>query len=185
LGERLLGGWTLSAIFSIHSGFPWSAQYCVNQGNFLYPNSGLSCAYPSSYNGGAKSYSSTPVFQYYSQFPGGPSQYFTVPNVNGFISPPGVGRNVFRGPRFFGNDVTLSKAFGLPGGGFLRENAKIILQANFYNLFNKTNLQNVNSNTSDAKNSPNAYINPGNAQFGLAPSALSGRIIELQAKFNF
>lgn len=184
-GERLLGGWTLSAIFSIHSGFPWSAQYCVNQGNFLYPNSGLSCAYPSSYNGGAKSYSSNDVFQYYSQFPGGPSQYFTVPNVNGFISPPGVGRNAFRGPGFFGNDVTFSKAFGLPGGGFLRENARIILQANFYNLFNKTNLQNVNNNTSDAKNAPNAYINPGNAQFGLSPSALSGRIIELQAKFNF
>ncbi len=184
-GERLLGGWTLSAILTLHSGFPWSPQYCVNQNNFLYQNSGLSCAYPSSYSGGATNYSSNPVFQSLSNFPGGPQSYFTVPNVNGFISTPGLNRNSFRGPGYFGNDFTLSKDFGLPGGGFLRENARVTLQANFYNLFNKVNLQNVNNNTSDGRNAPNTYINPGNAQFGLSPSALAGRIIELQAKFNF
>ena len=174
---RLLGGWTISAILTAHSGFPWSPQYCINQNNFLYPNSGLSCAYPSAYSGGALGTSSNQIFQYLSNFPGGASQYFTIPNVSGFISKPGLNRNSFRGPGYFGNDVTLTKDFGLPGGGFLRENAKITLQANFYNLFNKTNLQNVDG--------ANTYINPGNAQFGRAPGALAGRIIELQAKFTF
>ena len=115
-------------------------------------------------------------------FPGGAARYFTIPNVSGFISTPGLNRNSFRGPGYFGNDFTLEKAFGIPGGGFLRENAKVILQANFYNLFNKVNLRNVNDNS---PNGANTYINPDNTQFGLSPGALAGRIIELQAKFNF
>jgi len=180
--QRLVGGWTISAILNLHSGFPWSPNYCVNQNNFLYQNSGLSCAYPSGYSGGAVNTHSNDTFQYFSNFPGGPQNYFTIPNVNGFISTPGLNRDSFRGPHYFGNDFTLEKAFGLPGGGFLRENAKVILQANFYNLFNKINLQNVNGNS---PNGPNTYINPGNTQFGLSPGALAGRIIELQAKFNF
>ena len=182
MAERLVGGWTLSAILDIHSGFPWSPNYCVNQGNFLYQHSNLSCAYPSGYSGGATNYSSNAVYQYYSNFPAGPASYFTIPNVNGFISPPGLNRNSFRGPGYFGNDFTLEKAFGLPVGGFLRENAKVILQANFYNLFNKTNLRNVNDNSPVGANT---YINPSDTQFGLSPGALAGRIIELQAKFNF
>lgn len=182
-GERLLGGWTLSAILNMHSGFPWSANYCLgNQGNFLYQNSGLSCAYPSGYTPVGRNYSGNATYQYYGLFPGGASPYFTVPNVNGAISAPGLNRNSFRGPGYFGNDFTLEKAFGLPVGGFLRENAKLILQANFYNLFNKTNLRNVNDNNPTGANT---YINPGNTQFGFSPGALAGRIIELQAKFNF
>ena len=186
-GERILGDWSISAILTLHSGFPWTPQYCNTGGNVLYTNSNQSCVYPSSYSGGALDYSSNPIYQYLSNFPKGALSYFTIPNYTGTISTPGITRNSFRGPGYFGNDFTLSKAFGLPGGGFLHENAKVVLQANFYNLFNKLNLLNVNDTSLNG--GADAYIsNDGiasNPRFGLSPGALAGRIIELQAKFNF
>src|SRR5262249_32609703 len=59
---------------------------------------------------------------------------------------PGVGRNSFRGPGYFDIDTSIGKSFGLPAMKFLGENAKFNFTANFYNLFNKVNLTNVNTN---------------------------------------
>lgn len=184
--QRILGGWSISAIITAHSGFPWTPQFCDTGGNVLYTNSGQSCVYPSAYTGGATNYYSNPILQYLSNFPRGSLGYFTIPAYTGTISTPGITRNTFRGPRYFGDDFTLSKRFGLPSKGFLRENAGLILEANFYNLFNVLNVRNVNDGVNGGAN---AYIsNDGstsNPQFGLSPGALAGRIIELQAKFNF
>ena len=87
-------------------------------------------------------------------------------------SAPGIQRNSYRGPGYFGIDATLSKSFGLPPMKVLGENARLELRANFYNLFNKLNLWN-----------PQADITSGH--LGEAQSALGARVIEMQARFSF
>ncbi len=183
--ERVAGGWTLSGIFSLHSGFPWTPQYCNTGGNVVYPNSGFGCLLPASYSGGAGDSSSNSTFQQANgNFPNGALAYFTVPTWPTTGIPPApatnIHRNMFRGPGYFGNDVTLAKAFTLPKLGILGENARLNLEANFYNLVNKLNLdpQRMNTNISN----DGATSNP---QFGTAGAALAGRIIELQARFSF
>ena len=91
---------------------------------------------------------------------------------------PEVGRNSFRGPRYFGFDATIAKSFGLPATKIFGEGAKLNLQANVYNVFNKINLTNINTTIStDGKTS--------NPLFGQAQGAYAGRIVELQARFSF
>lgn len=90
----------------------------------------------------------------------------------GLPSPPGIARNSFTGPRYFDVDATLSKSFGLPSMKILGENAKIEFRANFYNLFNKVNLTNIQSDIFDH-------------HFGEAQNALGSRTIEMQARFSF
>jgi Carboxypeptidase regulatory-like domain len=93
---------------------------------------------------------------------------------------PGFKRNSFRGPGYFDVDATLSKSFGLPNLKLIGENAKIEFRANFYNLFNKLNL---NGNTLQFTGGIQA--DPNNAHFGESETALGARVIELQARFSF
>jgi hypothetical protein len=66
----------------------------------------------------------------------------------------------------------LSKSFGLPRMRVLGENGRIEFRANFFNLFNKLNLFNIQTD-----------IN--NTNFGAAQDALGSRTIEMQARFSF
>ncbi len=91
--------------------------------------------------------------------------------------PPGVGRNSRRGPSYFDVDFSVAKKFGLPNFRFWGEGANIELRGNFFNVFNKLNLQPFSFGTDNTR--------VENALFGRAPGALSGRVIEFQAKFNF
>jgi hypothetical protein len=129
--------------------------------------------------------------------PNGGQAYFTPPNVpqgtlfeclfvtaptancpngreplGGLPSPPGIARDSFTGPAYFDVDATLSKSFGLPSMKIIGENAKIEFRANFYNLFNKLNLTNIQSDIM-------------NVHFGQAQNALGARVIEMQARFSF
>ena len=87
--------------------------------------------------------------------------------------PPGIGRNSFRGPTYFAVDFSLGKRTGVPS--FLGEGAFLEVKANFFNAFNSLNL------------APFEFFAPtiDNRDFGRAQSALAGRVIELQARFNF
>jgi len=182
--ERLAGGWTLSAIVNTHSGFPWTPQYCNTSGNVGYPNSGFGCIFPAIYSGGAGSnFSNSTFMSANGNFPKGALSYFTVPTwpaAGGAPPAPAasISRNMFRGPRYFGADMQIAKAFGLPKMKVLGENARLNLQANIYNIFNKLNLTGLNTTISN----DGVTSNP---QFGQAQNALGGRIIELQARFAF
>ncbi len=180
--DKVLGGWTISGIINGHSGFPWTPQ--VNPGGTIeYPNSGIGSLFPASYLGGATEGTSNKTFEtLFGNFPknaAGGEAYFTTYTAAQLAAgippaPVNVHRNIFRGPGYFGNDVQLAKAFGLPKLPVLGENAKLDLQANFYNLINKENLQNLNS--------PQTI---GGPEFGVAQGGLAGRIVELQARFSF
>jgi hypothetical protein len=96
----------------------------------------------------------------------------------GLPSPPGIKRNMFTGPGYLNVDAQLSKSFGLPNIKLIGENAKIEFRANFYNLFNKVNLNGTcgwNGIQCDIKQ----------AHFGESGSALGARVIEMQARFSF
>ncbi|HTT61736.1 MAG TPA: TonB-dependent receptor [Bryobacteraceae bacterium] len=181
--EKVFGGWTISGILNAHSGFPWTPQYCNTGGNVVYPNSGDWCLYPGAYSGGAGTdYSNATFMKSNGNFSNGALAYFRVPTWPAMGIPPApassIHRNMFRGPDYFGNDFQLAKAFGLPKMKILGEGARLNLQANFYNLFNKLNLNNLNTTISN----DGVTSNP---QFGQAQGAFAGRIVELQARFSF
>ncbi|HXN24633.1 MAG TPA: TonB-dependent receptor [Candidatus Dormibacteraeota bacterium] len=179
--EMVAGGWTLSGILNTHSGFPWTPTYNTRV-DLVYPNSGYRNLRPGQYLGGAGSEYSNATFQRPNgNFPNGALAYFTLPAFSTTAIPPaaGVGRNSFRGPRYFGLDMTLAKAFGLPNMKILGEHAKLNLQVNAYNVFNKLNL---NPTPTTSISNDGVTSNP---QFGQVQGAFAGRIVELQARFSF
>jgi hypothetical protein len=62
----------------------------------------------------------------------------------------------------------------------LGEGARLEFRANFYNLFNKLNL---NGNSAPYSNGIMSDVE--NPHFGQPASALGARVIELQARFSF
>lgn len=170
LAGKVLGGWQLSGILTKHTGFPWTPllSECVStRGPNLCP------ARPTAYLGGAGTDTSNEAFLNGSNFSGGGARYFSTASPGTAL--PGIGRNVFRGPRYFNIDMSATKRFGLPG--FMGEAANFEFKANFFNAFNILNLQ------SFGFNSPSTVIT--NPNFGRAERALAGRVIEIQGRIIF
>jgi hypothetical protein len=164
----ILGGWTISGILTGHTGFPWTpvvGQCISTRGPSICP------VRPVAYFGGAGTDTSNDAFINGSNFPGGGAAFFSTAAPVGFQLP-GIGRNSFRGPRYFDVDMTLSKRFGIFGEGRFLE-----VKANFFNIFNILNLQPFNFN------SPSTQVT--NALFGRAERGLAGRVIELQGRIQF
>ncbi|MGA2250524.1 carboxypeptidase regulatory-like domain-containing protein [Terracidiphilus sp.] len=194
--EKVVGGWTLSGIMTLHSGFGWTPVY--NLGHQIYCNEcnyGFQNLRPS-YRGGAGKDTGNSAFKTGSNFsnPGTPNpapdqfmnNYFSVPNyanaiadnpgqtAAAFIPPPGIGRNTFPGPRYRDIDLNFAKSFGLPNMRVLGENARIEIKANMLNAFN---LLNINPST--------ISTSVTSSNLGQASGALGSRIIDFQARFSF
>ena len=188
--EKLAGGWNLSGILNLHSGFPYSPTF-NNNCDAIYAGScgggGTSNLRPAAFAGGETSDHSNNTFLR----PGGAfasgASAFTAPSftpgpsfsaVVAGATPgpipgaPGIGRNAFSGPKYFDVDTTISKSFGLPRMRVLGEGAKVELRADIFNLFNNLNLTNIQSDLQ-------------NTHFGQAQGALGARTMELQARFSF
>ena len=179
--EKIGGGWTVSGIFNIHSGFPWTPMVNVNGGNTYCANCGYGSLFPTAYLGGAGTSTSNSSFMTVanSNFPKGGSAYFSPTTYAGFMGTvlppsPGVARNSLNLPGYKDVDLTLAKAFGLPKAPVLGENARIEFRVDAYNLFN-----NLNLNPNDISN------NIGSSNFGTITGALAGRVVTLGARFNF
>jgi len=190
MAEKILGGWTFSPVFIYHSGFPYNPHYGGLGCNAFYKNNGNCDLRPASYLGGASSSQSTDSFKTAAgHFPNGGTSYFTQPDVVDNTSPdwsdinsvptptalpqvPGIGRNAFYGPRYSDLDFAATKAFGLPSMKVLGENARLEIRANAFNVFNKVNLSNINTNITDSN-------------FGRANNALGSRTIEGEFHFKF
>ena len=169
---KAFGGWQINGILTWHTGFPWTphAGTCVrsaNSNDFVCPSR------PTRYFGGNLEDTDNEAFiRPGGNFPGGGLLYFDPNNPDGRF-PPGIGRNSFRGPRYFSVDLSLGKRTGLPA--FLGEGTFLEVKANFFNAFNNLNL------------APFEFFAPNidSPDFGRAQSAQAGRVVEFQARFNF
>jgi hypothetical protein len=185
--EKIAGGWSISGIFNIHSGFPWSPVVSVQGGSLYCGQCGYTSVFPVTYLGGAGTSTSNDAFKTAanSNFPKGGAAYFSAPpssytafggNTSGTGLPtaPGVHRNSLTLPGYKDVDLTLAKAFGLPKAPVLGENARIELRVDAYNLFNNLNLD------------PNRISNNiGSSNFGTITGGLAGRVVTLGARFSF
>ena len=107
----------------------------------------------------------------------------TFPNVSA-PPQPGIQRNSLTGPGYNDLDGTLTKAFGLPKMRVLGEGARLEFRVDAYNLFNKTNINDVSINNTVGSVSPDGTVS-SNSSFGVAGSALGSRTVQLQTRFSF
>ncbi len=200
--NKIVGGWTVSGILNLHTGFPWTPVYTNTGGGVYYQGSGYAALRPAAYLGGAGHDTSNsafltgqdnptaPVNKNYSR---GSLSYFTVPTVTpGPVFPatgtlpqrPGVERNFLNGPNYIVADMTLAKAFGLPNNKVLGENGQIEVRADAYNIYNRLNLNAASIDNAISQVGPDG-TDVANPKFGQALGALGSRTIEVQARFSF
>jgi hypothetical protein len=193
--EKILGGWSLSGILNLHTGFPWTPVYSNTGGDLYYTGSGNAYQQlrPGAYLGGAghkTGNSSLEAGNPNTNYPGGALKFFTIPTFTTATTPfpdtyplpqaPGVARNSMNGPNYRDVDATLTKAFGLPNMPVLGENAKLEFRVDAFNLFNTVNL--------DVKQMQKQISTDGvtsNPEFGQTTAALGARTLDLQARFSF
>jgi hypothetical protein len=196
--EKVAGGWSLSGIFTYHTGFGWTPtftaphQFYCNTCNYGYV--GLR----PSYKGGAGTSTSNDAFKTGSNFAQNnagstgtnnnlfDNNFFSVPDysaaitdlpgqaTNVYFPPPGSDRNFMPGPDYRNFDATLSKAFGLPSMKVLGEGARFEIKANALNVFNILNIDPTSLST-----------NVQNSDLGRASRALGSRTVDFQARFSF
>ena len=184
----LLGGWEINGILSAHTGFPWTPTTCIIASVPITNASNICPTRPTALlQEPGRSTSNEAFLTPDANFSG----IVHSGNCNAANGPigglpffdichpgtPGIGRNSFRGPNYFGLDFSVMKQFSLPSMRFLGEGAKIELRGNFFNAFNKLNLQPIGFNTDQ-----NRIENP---RFGESAGGLAGRVIEFQARFSF
>jgi hypothetical protein len=191
--EKIAGGWSLSGIFNIHGGFPWTPVASVVGGSLYCGTCGYTQLIPGSL-GGAGSSTSNDQFKTGSNYPLGGAAYFSTPTYTPFNGPafgsalPGLGlrRNSLTGPGYKDVDMTLSKAFGLPKLPVLGENAKFEFRMDVYNLFNNLNfVPGSISNNAIADSGTGIVNNIDAVGFGRETAALAGRVVTLGARFSF
>lgn len=197
--EKIAGGWSLSGIFNIHSGFPWTPTYNISGGTLYYQNSGYNTLFPSAYLGGGGHDTSNDAFKsgpvgsdksFNKNYSLGALAYFTVPTytpvsaslpATGTVpQAPGVARNFLNGPGYKDLDASITKSFGLPTLPVLGEKARFEFRVDAFNLFNNLNLDGgsiVTTISSDGKNS--------NPSFGQVQKALGSRTMDIQVRFAF
>ena len=196
--EKVVGGWTLSGIMTLHSGFGWTPVFS-NGSNSLYC---FTCYQYTNlrphYLGGAGKSTSNDAFKTGSNFsnPGTAvtdanndefsNNYFVLPNYSAaitnnpgetstnFIPAPGIVRNSFPGPGYRDVDFTFAKSFGLPSMRVLGEHAQFEIKADMLNAFNLLNID--PSTISTNISAPN---------LGQAAGALGSRTVDFQARFSF
>ncbi len=175
---KLLGGWQINSIVSRHSGFPWTP---ILNSSLVGPNGAtFGPVRPIRYLGGQPADNTNDNFlRPGGIFPGGGATYFstTVVGNNYLSNPPGIGRNVFRGPKYINVDMSVSKRFGLPNLGVLGERPNLDLRFNIFNIFNIRNFSPFQSQSNSTR--------IVNVAFGEPTGLLAGRVVEFQARFSF
>ena len=193
---KTLGGWSISGVYTYHTGFPWTpvsfgptnnnpvgdgyrpdrptsySGTCIGSPDNTQFINGI-CPTTTTRPGNAPNDPNFPTLL--TNCGAGIDNCFTTAFPRG--GPP-IGRNSFTGPRFEQIDLSLAKQFGLPSMHLLGENAGLEFRANFFNSFNTLNLAPI-PNFSSNDDLTNTF------SFGRVPGGLAGRVIEFQARFTF
>lgn len=176
---KILGGWRVSGITTWNGGFPWTplAFGCLN--GSTSNSAGFCDPRPTSYSGLQPASNSNDNFLRTNGIFGVPgTQVFSfVPASTSILTRPGIGRNRFRGPRYFSLDMALAKKFGFGNWGFLGENANVDVRFNFFNILNNLNLAPFISRNGNTRFQL--------SEFGTVTSGLAGRVGEFQVRFSF
>ena len=167
---KIFGGFQINGILQAHSGLPWTPV--IGQSVSTPGGASLAPIRPIAYYGGGGHDTSVSAFVNGSNFPQGGASYFDIKD-SGF---PGVGRNSFRGPRYFGLDFSLAKTVKL-SNKFLGEATRLDIRCNMYNAFNHLNLSPITFGDNAA--------HADNPQFGRADAGLAGRVVEFQFRLSF
>jgi outer membrane receptor protein involved in Fe transport len=175
---KIVGGWELSPIYTFHTGYPWTP---VSNNCLTTPGQQTFCTVrPIAYLGGAGASTSNSTLITGGNFPGGGLKFFVPPANNCLIASatcaPGIGRNSFRGPNFEQVDLSFGKQFA---ASFIRENAFVEFRMNAFNVLNHLNLAPFTFNTGSTIIQDSHFGTAGTS------NALAGRVIELQARFQF
>lgn len=185
---KALGGWQINGVFEFHSGFPWT-PIAQNMCGVLNLGATTVCQVrPIGFNGGEGNNHDTSAFlpPVSGNFPNPSTSYFTLQQTGTTPDFPGIGRNVFRGPRYSDIDFSFVKQFGLPNTSVLGEGANFQIRANFFNAFNKLNLAPFTFGSTPTIVSFGPAVNPSpNSLFGVASGGLAGRVVELEGRFVF
>jgi hypothetical protein len=164
--NAVLGGWTLSGIMSLHTGFPFSAVIGSCNTNADRNGDGYCPDMPFTYNGGVI---------------GSPSKQqwingvFPNPKASFDITTLGPGcrcRNIFTGPGYSSVDMTFGKGFKFG------EYMQLYIRANVFNIFNTLNLTPLIPATASTD-----IVNTGS--FGRSSDGLAGRVVQFQARLTF
>ena len=160
--DRILGGWELSSLASFQSGLPKTVfastsatDFNLDGNNFDVPDTP---AFGHSKSGLSRSDYLKGVF-----------------TASDFPAPPlgqegNLGRNTFRGPGFAQLDLSVAKNNRLPW--FSSEGANLQIRGEFFNLFNRVNLTNWDTNLASGT-------------FGKATGVLQPRTIQVSARLTF
>jgi hypothetical protein len=171
-----LGGWQLTGSASFQSGYPYTVQDCNHSPD------GVTCDLPDVTSAGRGKTCDR------SGFLTGclDSTAFSLPcgvNVNNRLDctsgtwEGNVGRNSFRGPGYANVDFSTMKYFSIPW--FTHEGARLQIRGEFFNLFNRVNLNNVNT---DLALVAGASTNPN---FTRAQGVYNPRTIQIGARIEF
>jgi hypothetical protein len=127
VAQKLAGGWMLSGIETVQSGFPFTPQLGFNPSNNGDTRNPVRPSWNPAFTGKV--------------IEGGPNQYF---NPNAFVAPPAgtygnVGRNVLIGPGLATTDFSLSKITAIG------EKMRAQFRAEFFNILNRANFASPNA----------------------------------------
>jgi len=192
--EKAVGGWTLSGIWNLDSGFPWNPVYSTSG---VYQQGTYYSLRPAGIISGYGKSTSNKVFEGLGginpNFGGDGTKYFVPPTYT--LGPsfpgsapgplPGIQRNSLNGPGYNDFDASLAKAFGLPNNRILGENANWSFRVDTYNLFNKTNINTGCMDDNIGSVNPNGTISNVNGHFGVSCGGLGSRTVQLQTRFSF
>lgn len=170
LAGQVLSGWQMNGIYTWHTGFPWTPVTGVPSVQYVQSANTISPTRPIAYYGGAGNSCSNSSYIHGTNFAGGGTKYFNI-STSG---PPGIGRNSWNGPCYMDTDMSFAKQQTF---SVLHHESQLRFQANFYNIFNQTNLSPITFGADEA------HIE--NTLFGLAPGADAGRVVEFLMRLQF
>ena len=177
VAKAILSGWNATGVLIAQSGTPFTV-FCQGRafapirdaGGTIVGNSGCD------YNADGLQYDRPNVPQFGASLSGLSNDDFLrgIFSASDFPTPaPGVagtlGRNTYRGPRYFNVDFALSRSIKLPAVG---PSSEVQVRFEMFNVFNTTNLLPPQSNITSAA-------------FGRSTDALPGRIMQFGGRFRF